>query len=134
VGDGGCAEAAASAMPPGALAVIACHPSASVVAALHYAVYPTAQDARTRYDAVVESSAVEPGSGDCFAGQAGETGFLTGGQPAGRVLCFIDQSGGGSLTRVVWVDERLAIIGEARGASGVLLDLFNWWKSQSGPV
>jgi hypothetical protein len=133
-GDGTCAASPSASVPAGALAAITCRPVAPAVAELQYAVFPTSDAATLSYDAAVRSSGVVPGSGACLAGLEGETSFLTRDQPAGRILCFIDHAGGGAVPHLVWVDDRLAIIGLARGTATTLVDLFDWWKSQSGPV
>ena len=111
-----------------------CDPAAPAVATLEYAVFATPDAARSSYDAAVEASGVAKGTGNCFQGQEGETGFLTDGQPAGRVLCSIDRSGGSAVPRLVWIDERLSIVGQARASGNTLRDVFDWWTSQAGPV
>ena len=133
-GDGTCAASPSASVPSGALAAIDCHPAATSVAELQYAVFGSSDAARSSYDALVEASGIRPGTGACSLGQEGETSFLTNDQAAGRVLCVIDDATGGAVPRVVWVDERLAILGQARGTTDTLTDLFDWWKSQSGPV
>ncbi len=133
-GDGTCAATPTASMPSGALAAIDCHPASAAVAALLYAVFPSSDAARSSYDTVVAASGIGPGTGACFLGQQGETSFLTNQESAGRVLCFIDDAGGGTVPRIVWVDERLAIVGQARGTASTLGDLVDWWKSQSGPT
>ena len=120
-------------MPTGALAAIDCRPASGAVAELHYAVFPDSDAARSSYDVILSKSGLEPDTGSCFLGQPGETNFLTDDQAAGRVLCFIDDTAG-TVPRVVWVDERLAILGQVSGTANTLGDLFEWWKSQSGPV
>ena len=133
-GDGTCAASPTASVPSGALAAVDCRPASDAVAELRYAVFASSDAARSSYDAIVAASGVGTDSGACFIGQPGETNFLTDGEAAGRVLCFIDDAGGGTVPRVVWVDERLAILGQASGTASILGDLFDWWKSQSGPI
>jgi hypothetical protein len=116
------------------LAGVDCDPAASAVAELHYAVFASSDAARASYDALVAASGIGRETGACFLGQQGETSFETDSEAAGRVLCFIDDAGGGTVPRIIWVDERLAILGQARGTGTTLGDLFDWWKSQSGPI
>jgi hypothetical protein len=133
-GDGTCAASPSASVPSGALAAVDCRPASNAVAELHYAVFESSDAARLSYDAIATRSGTEPDTGACFLGQPGETNFLTDGEAAGRVLCFIDGTGSGAVPRVVWVDERLAILGQVSGTASTLGDLFDWWKSESGPI
>ncbi len=133
-GDGTCAATPTPSVPSGALAAIDCHPASTAVLSLQYAAFSSSDAARSSYDVAVAASGIGSGTGACFLGQQGETSFLTNERAAGRVLCFIDDAGGGAVPRIVWVDERLAILGHAKGSGATLGDLFDWWKAQSGPI
>ncbi len=131
-GDGTCQTAAPRLAIAGTLATITCHPSDAAVGSLAYGVFASSRAARAAYDHAVAAAGVRPGSGGCSTADSGETGFATGGAVAGRVLCYQDRTGGSAVPTVVWVDERLAILGWSTGSGG-MGPLYAWWKTSSGP-
>jgi hypothetical protein len=133
-GDGTCVAVAASTTPAGAVAAISCDPPNPAVLSASYVLYASPEAAFARYDAEALAAGVLIGSGDCFAGLAGERSFETNHTTRGRVLCFVASSTATPVPTFVWVDRTLSIVGRATGSGTDLALLSKWWADESGPA
>ncbi len=109
-----------------ALAQFDCQPAGSADEA-HYISFvdPAAMDAE--FDSLVSNK--DLGSGTCQDGPATTT-YTTAEEDAGRLACF-DDSGE---TAFIWTDTALSIVGIGGSASDDYAALYDWWKTEAGPV
>jgi hypothetical protein len=133
-GDGPCVAAPFVSQPAGATAAIVCDPADPSVKTLMYAAYRTPEEAEQVVENARIAAKIAVGSGNCFAGRAGENGYETNGSARGRVVCFISGTGADRLAHVLWWDRTLSVVGQATAAPTAFVALCEWWATQSGPA
>ena len=69
-------------------------------------------------------------SGDCASRTTAFATYTVDSQSVGRVLCDLS----GTLSSIVWTDERVLVLGQAFRDDQADLSLYDWWLHGSGPV
>jgi hypothetical protein len=97
-----------------------------------YILYADATTMEQTYDGLVFLSGVDLDSGTCSDGVTwpAEGAYSINQQPVGRVLCM---AADGTPT-IYWTDQRVNIFSQAAGSAGQAERLYEFWRSEAGPI
>ena len=113
---------------------VLCHlPDGSGANVVRYRLLAAPSDLEQAYLQMLEGFGVTQGQGECPSEIPSEGSYDAEGAPnAGRFACGTIVNGG---ARIVWTDERFAMVMEAARDDGDMATLFEWWaRPESGPV
>jgi class 3 adenylate cyclase len=100
-----------------------------------YSRFRTLDQMRDRFEAF--SAAVPTAGGDCATDAAAVHGYTVNGIEQGEVACYVDERRAGlsaATSVIVWTDEGLLVLGRAVRDDAADLTLYEWWRTEAGPV
>ncbi|MEO7117568.1 MAG: hypothetical protein ABIZ34_01205 [Candidatus Limnocylindrales bacterium] len=113
--------------PDTAVAGVKCE-RAGTASEAGYAQFASTAEMDAKFDETILPMGL--GSGSCNDGPA-TGGYTIGGDPAGRVACFPDESGP---IAIIWTDTELDIMSVGTRTDLDYSALFDWWNDEAGPI
>jgi class 3 adenylate cyclase len=120
-------------VPPDASAAVDCVVSEDVTAT--YASFTSADDLADRFEAF--AAGADGGGTDCARNPQARQPYSVNSQPRGDVVCFLEDADAGPATTrsvIVWTDDELLVLGRAVRSDAADLTLYEWWRTEAGPV
>jgi hypothetical protein len=111
----------------GLLDAVTCAPAGEAGSALYF-LYDSPETVDAAFESLLASRGVVTDGTDCSVGPA-LIDYTIGGQPAGRLACFNEDS----VVAVLWTHRDLRVMGLGIKSDGDFSKMFDWWM-EAGPV
>ena len=119
-----CIEATAAGDYGAAIESVLCQSNADPRAEVTFFLYPSPEAAAGAYQTINQNENQTPDSGDCAAGQGGETAW-SGGGGSGRLSCGLS----GELAAVLWSSDGYPVLGQVTATTPevTIQEVYNIW-------